>query len=673
MLTTATDGALPAHQTIDGVEVSGLCGCGKPSGRRGARSADAARELLRLVPGTDAVHLQGFSRKNILIVAIAKSFGRPTVLSLQTAGHDEPQTVRPGTPAAWAFGSHDMFLSVSAPLRRTCARDCRRIGFVSCRTVSTSNDSCLRRSDVRATLRRRLGLPLDRPIVLFVGMFSRDKQPRILFDAWLGLSARPVVGLDPALCRRHTVAVLRDRSIAARARHARGCRGSWRCRPARVRGPDSQVRDYFRAADLFSLPSAREGLPIACSRRWRPGWRASRRDCRGRPTRCRGGRERPARAVWRRERACVGADRLPPQLRRWACGGHTRARETSCSVMASVARRRRGRVMRCDVLRDRHPCAHRRRGRSRRTSSAFRRSTGTSSGRGTRKSCRRWRRTATACCSSRTPASARRACAICRACASACGTGGGARRDSARSGRTCSSTRRSCCRCRTRASPGGSTGSLLLRALRRWMRAIGFNRPIVWTFLPTPLALDLIDELDPPLTIYYCIDDFASSSPGARRIVGERGALFRRRRSRVRHVRDSCASARARSATRVHLFPFGVKLRAVRRACARRRGARPSDIAALQRPIVGYVGGLHQWVDQDCSSRRRGDGCPTRRSRSSDRRRPTSSRLEALRQRARCSAQRPHDELPRYVQGVRRRHRAVPAERSTPPTSIRRS
>ena len=33
---------------------------------------------------------------------------------------------------------------------------------------------------------------------------------------------------------------------------------------------------------------------------------------------------------------------------------------------------------------------------------------------------------------------------------------------------------------------------LLLRALRRWMRATGFYRPIVWTFLPTPLALDLI-------------------------------------------------------------------------------------------------------------------------------------------------------------------------------------
>src|SRR5215467_7513866 len=33
---------------------------------------------------------------------------------------------------------------------------------------------------------------------------------------------------------------------------------------------------------------------------------------------------------------------------------------------------------------------------------------------------------------------------------------------------------------------------ILFSALRRWLRATGFYRPIVWTFLPTPLAHDLI-------------------------------------------------------------------------------------------------------------------------------------------------------------------------------------
>jgi len=49
---------------------------------------------------------------------------------------------------------------------------------------------------------------------------------------------------------------------------------------------------------------------------------------------------------------------------------------------------------------------------------------------------------------------------------------------------------------------------------------------------------------------------------------------------------------------RVHVFPFGVSLE---RFEAVRRGSDPlpDDVKSMTRPIVGYVGGLHQWIDQD--------------------------------------------------------------------------
>src|SRR5687767_6813481 len=68
--------------------------------------------------------------------------------------------------------------------------------------------------------------------------------------------------------------------------------------------------------------------------------------------------------------------------------------------------------------------------------------------------------------------------------------------------------------------------ALMLRALRRWMSAMRFGRPVVWTFLPTPLARDMIRALDPVVSIYYCIDDFGSSSAGARRIIESEQHLF---------------------------------------------------------------------------------------------------------------------------------------------------
>jgi uncharacterized SAM-binding protein YcdF (DUF218 family)/glycosyltransferase involved in cell wall biosynthesis len=138
---------------------------------------------------------------------------------------------------------------------------------------------------------------------------------------------------------------------------------------------------------------------------------------------------------------------------------------------------------------------------------------------------------------------------------------------------------------------------LLGRALSRWMRATGFYQPVVWTFLPTPLALDLIHDLDPQLTIYYCIDDLASSSPAARRIVSSEAQLFEEA-DLVFVTSEKLRERAARRSPHVHLFPFGVSLDRFEEI-RRRPGPAPSDLQLLKRPIVGYVGGLHQWVDQD--------------------------------------------------------------------------
>ena len=185
--------------------------------------------------------------------------------------------------------------------------------------------------------------------------------------------------------------------------------------------------------------------------------------------------------------------------------------------------------------------------------------------------------------------------------AAACATGGAAPRASARSGRTCSSTRRWCCRCRTRARAldqplAADAQPHALDARHR------LHRPIVWTFLPTPLARELIIGASiRALTIYYCIDDLASSSPEARADRAERRALFQRADLVFVTSEKLRAAGGAGSASACTCFrsASASSVRAVRDEAARL----PADIAALPRPVVGYVGGLHQWVDQDCSPR----------------------------------------------------------------------
>ena len=148
---------------------------------------------------------------------------------------------------------------------------------------------------------------------------------------------------------------------------------------------------------------------------------------------------------------------------------------------------------------------------------------------------------------------------------------------------------------------------LLVRALRRWVRAAGFSRPIVWTFLPTPLVRETIPFLDPILSVYYCIDDFASSSRAARRITRSEQRLFRD----VDLVFVTSEKLRQRALTfssRVYLFPFGVSFRKFEQVRLAVDEIPPDlkALKALKQPIVGYVGAFIGGSISSCSHAPRG-------------------------------------------------------------------
>jgi uncharacterized SAM-binding protein YcdF (DUF218 family)/glycosyltransferase involved in cell wall biosynthesis len=139
--------------------------------------------------------------------------------------------------------------------------------------------------------------------------------------------------------------------------------------------------------------------------------------------------------------------------------------------------------------------------------------------------------------------------------------------------------------------------SVMFRGLTRWMTAASFRRPVVWTFLPTPTAQDLIAAVDPAAVVYYCADDFAATSPGARRVRQSEEVMFRRA-DLVFVTSERLRQKAARVSTAVHAFPAGVdfgKFESVRQA----DNGLPSDLATLTRPIAGYIGALHLWLDQE--------------------------------------------------------------------------
>jgi glycosyltransferase involved in cell wall biosynthesis len=149
--------------------------------------------------------------------------------------------------------------------------------------------------------------------------------------------------------------------------------------------------------------------------------------------------------------------------------------------------------------------------------------------------------------------------------------------------------------------------SLFLPPIRRVARRLGMSDPIVWTFLPTDTALDLIGMLRGPgsLVVYTCLADFAE-------LTGQRDRLRRAERTMLESSDltfgrgPSLAAHCRRWSARVQEIELGVSLEAFPMPAERnddpgrdRASAflSPAPLADLPRPIVGYVGALHRHLD----------------------------------------------------------------------------
>jgi uncharacterized SAM-binding protein YcdF (DUF218 family)/glycosyltransferase involved in cell wall biosynthesis len=131
---------------------------------------------------------------------------------------------------------------------------------------------------------------------------------------------------------------------------------------------------------------------------------------------------------------------------------------------------------------------------------------------------------------------------------------------------------------------------LLLRALRQWMQATRFSRPVIWTFLPTRLVVDLIDRIDHDVVVYYCIADFEQLSCRFRKIAKSERMLLDR--SDLVFVQGEVLGQQCAPHPNIHIFPFGVDM-----ATFRRELNPAPELRSLKTPIIGYVGGVHRHLD----------------------------------------------------------------------------
>lgn len=174
---------------------------------------------------------------------------------------------------------------------------------------------------------------------------------------------------------------------------------------------------------------------------------------------------------------------------------------------------------------------------------------------------------------------------------------------------------------------------VLLPQLGRTARRLGMRKPLLWTYMPTDTAVDLIEMLREPEStlVYYCVADFSQLTPHVEQMLeSERGLI-----EKCDLVFTMCAEMASRFKKwkpDVHVFPGGVNLKHFPLALdkeaesplsgevdnddgdnndndnngdnkegdARTPSHRSASwLASLPKPVIGYAGGLHRLVDYE--------------------------------------------------------------------------
>lgn len=148
---------------------------------------------------------------------------------------------------------------------------------------------------------------------------------------------------------------------------------------------------------------------------------------------------------------------------------------------------------------------------------------------------------------------------------------------------------------------------LLLPLVYRAAQNLQFGDPLIWTYLPTDTARDLIRLFKRPKSavVYYCLADFSELSPNRERVEQSEKSLVEM--SDV--VFANCMKLAKRLGQwtdNVHVFPPGVDLSAFpdpeqeTNSSDGVRGEQDKElIQSFPRPVIGYMGGLHRHIDFD--------------------------------------------------------------------------
>ena len=210
----------------------------------------------------DIVHLHGFSSRSALIVLISKIFNKKVIIKMTSFGHDDAISIQNKSRLFFLIYSlADTYIGVSPIFKEMYLKSelNERKYYQIPNGVDTNLFLPLANVKEKNELRSELGLPIDISLILVVGHFSIDKSANHVLDAWLRIQKESnnqsgIVFIGSTNNNSFEVDRNIVNSIYSKSKQFIGERVFFVEKT-------NHIEQYYQAADVYVLSSAREGLP----------------------------------------------------------------------------------------------------------------------------------------------------------------------------------------------------------------------------------------------------------------------------------------------------------------------------------------------------------------------------------------------------------------------------
>lgn len=209
-------------------------------------------------------HIGGYTRKGYLITILAKIFGKKTIVKTTSLGVDDPLSIKKRPFIASKLYSLIDAYVITSPAQ---LESYKKTDFPEKKVFLIPNGVNLKRFNIPSSqeklgLRREMHIPEFSDVILSVSFFSRDKGIDIFAESLLLLPQDKLSNIFLIFIGSRD-----DKELEVAAEVVKKVDDIIKCLNIKSRclfiDSTHNIDKYFKASDIFILPSKREGLPNA--------------------------------------------------------------------------------------------------------------------------------------------------------------------------------------------------------------------------------------------------------------------------------------------------------------------------------------------------------------------------------------------------------------------------